>query len=91
MPTEFATFIHPAKVYRLRYPVDWDHIQKDEGRSCGFGPRERDDVGLWITILGLSIDSEKVERDLPTIFQQAVNNEGENIRCDPTLRPLSLI
>src|SRR5437870_3848896 len=84
-PIQLATFIHPAKAYRLRYPAHWEHLEKDDGRSCGFGPRDRDDVGLWITILPVSIDGERLEQDLPKIFRQAISDEGTNVRRDPTL------
>ncbi|HEY2384619.1 MAG TPA: DUF1444 family protein [Terriglobia bacterium] len=82
-------FIHPANAYRLEYPADWEHLEKDEGRSCGFGPRERDDVGLWITILPLSINTERIERDLPGIFASAIGEgEAANVRRDRSLRHL---
>jgi hypothetical protein len=87
---ELTTFVHPAKAYRLDYPAHWEHAEQDEGRSCGFGPRDRDDVGLWITILPVSIDSERLERDLPELFRQAINNEARNVRPDPTLRHFGL-
>ncbi len=90
-PIQLATFIHPAKAYRLQYPAHWEHLEKDDGRSWGFGPRDRDDVGLWITILPVSIDSERLEQDLPKIFRQAISDESTNVRRDPTLRHFGLI
>src|SRR5437899_722199 len=89
-PIQLATFIRPAKAYRLQYPAHWEHLEKDDGRSCGFGPRDRDDVGLWITILPVSIDGERLEQDLPKIFRQAISDEGTNVRRDPTLRHFGL-
>jgi len=61
------TFIHPGKVFQLDYPAHWDQVQHDEARSCGFGPHERDDVGLWISILPYSVDSDRLAEDLPKI------------------------
>jgi uncharacterized protein YtpQ (UPF0354 family) len=82
-----ATFEHPQQAYRLEYPAHWEHIEKDEGRSCGFGPRERDDVGLWISILPFSLDTDKLSGELSKIFKQAVgDSEARNVRADPTLR-----
>jgi hypothetical protein len=44
LPIHWKKFLHPAGVYRLEYPDYWDQVQKDEARSCGFGPHDRDDV-----------------------------------------------
>jgi uncharacterized protein YtpQ (UPF0354 family) len=80
-------FVHPAGVYRLEYPAYWDQIQKDEARSCGFGPHDRDDVGLWISLMPVSVDSERMADDLPKLLEQVLPSaEGGNIRRDPTLR-----
>jgi uncharacterized protein YtpQ (UPF0354 family) len=87
---QLTTFVHPAKAYRLQYPAHWEHLEKDDDRSCGFGPRDRDDVGLWITIMPVSIDTDRLEHDLPKLFQQAIHNEGENVRRDLTLRHFGL-
>jgi uncharacterized protein YtpQ (UPF0354 family) len=85
------TFIHPAKVYRLEYPAHWDQIQQDEARSCGFGPHERDDVGLWISIMPASVDSERIAEDLPSLMQQVVDRSAAtNLRRDPKLRHFGL-
>src|SRR5216683_3012274 len=66
-PATWKTFIHPNKVYRLEYPSHWDQVQQDEARSCGFGPHDRDDVGLWISIMPVSLDTEKLANDLPRL------------------------
>ena len=58
--TPWKKFVHPAEVYRLEYPAHWDQVQQDEARSCGFGPHERDDVGLWISILPMSVDTDRL-------------------------------
>ena len=80
-------FLHPAGVYRLEYPGYWDQVQKDEARSCGFGPHERDDVGLWISLMPVSVDSDRMAEELPKILDQVLPNmEGGNVRRDPTLR-----
>jgi uncharacterized protein YtpQ (UPF0354 family) len=85
--TDWKKFIHPAGVYRLDCPGYWDQVQKDEATSCGFGPHERDDVGLWITLMRLSLDTERLADELPKILTQAIPDmEGGNVRRDPTLR-----
>jgi uncharacterized protein YtpQ (UPF0354 family) len=90
-PASVKTFIHPAGVYRLEYPSHWDQVQQDEGRSCGFGPHDRDDVGLWITIMPMSIDTERLAEDLPGVMRQALRDaEVENLRQDETLRHYGL-
>jgi uncharacterized protein YtpQ (UPF0354 family) len=87
LPIHWKKFQHPAGVYRLEYPDYWDQVQQDEGRSCGFGPHERDDVGLWISLMPVSVDTERLAEELPKILSQALPNmEGGNIRRDPTLR-----
>jgi uncharacterized protein YtpQ (UPF0354 family) len=85
------TFVHPAGVYRLEYPAPWENLQQDEARSCGFGPKDRDDVGLWITILPFSVDTERMAEDLPELMQKALEQaEASNLRKDPTLRHTGL-
>src|SRR4051794_22736585 len=80
-------FLHPGGVYRLEYPAHWDHLQKDEARSCGFGPHDRDDVGLWISLMPVSVDSERLAEELPKILSQVLPQmQGGNVRRDPTLR-----
>ena len=80
-------FLHPAGVYRLEYPAHWDQVQKDEARSCGFGPHDRDDVGLWISLMPVSVDSDRLAEELPKILNQVLPQmEGGNVRRDPTLR-----
>jgi uncharacterized protein YtpQ (UPF0354 family) len=85
--SQLKRFLHPAGVYRLEYPAYWDQIQKDEARSCGFGPHERDDVGLWISLMPVSVDSDRLADELPKILDQVLPHmEGGNVRRDPTLR-----
>ena len=87
LPIDWKKFVHPGGVYELEYPEHWDHLQKDEARSCGFGPHERDDVGLWISIMPVSVDTERLVDELPKILSQVLPNmEGDNIRRDPSLR-----
>jgi uncharacterized protein YtpQ (UPF0354 family) len=87
LPIDWKKFVHPGGVYGLEYPEHWDHLEKDEARSCGFGPHERDDVGLWISIMPVSVDSERLVDELPKILSQVLPNmEGDNIRRDPSLR-----
>jgi uncharacterized protein YtpQ (UPF0354 family) len=87
LPINWKKFLHPAGVYRLEYPAHWDQVQQDEARACGFGPHDRDDVGLWISLMPLSVDSDRLAEELPKILSQALPHmEGGNVRRDPTLR-----
>jgi uncharacterized protein YtpQ (UPF0354 family) len=86
-PIHWKKFNHPAGVYRLEYPDHWDQVQKDEARSCGFGPHERDDVGLWISLMPVSVDSNRLAEELPKILSQVLPQmEGGDVRSDPSLR-----
>jgi hypothetical protein len=86
------SFIHPHTVYRLEHPAHWDEVIEKDGELCGFGPHERDDVGLWISIMPVSVDTERLPEDLPGLMQQALNkSEAVNIRRDPTLRHFGLV
>ena len=73
-PTALKTFVHPHSVYRLEYPAHWDQVIEKDGASCGFGPHDRDDVGLWISVMALRIDSEKLNEELPNLMRQASTN-----------------
>jgi uncharacterized protein YtpQ (UPF0354 family) len=91
-PTPLKTFIHPHSAYRLDYPAHWDQVVKKDGESCGFGPHERDDVGLWISIMPMSVDTDRLQEDLPKLMQQALQNTGaENLRQDASLRNFGLV
>jgi uncharacterized protein YtpQ (UPF0354 family) len=91
-PTPLKTFVHPQKVYRLEYPAHWDQVIQKEGESCGFGPHERDDVGLWISIMPMSVDTDRLVEDLPKLMQQSLEKtEASNLRRDDTLRHYGLI
>jgi uncharacterized protein YtpQ (UPF0354 family) len=66
-------------------------VQKDEGRSCGFGPHDRDDVGLWISILPMSVDTDKLTDELPRLMEQALDKcEAGDLHVDETLRQYGL-
>jgi uncharacterized protein YtpQ (UPF0354 family) len=83
----WKTFIHPADVYRLEYPAHWDQVQQDEAKSCGFGPHERDDVGLWLSIMPMSIDTERLVDDMPKMTEYFFGKaEAANPRRDPSLK-----
>jgi uncharacterized protein YtpQ (UPF0354 family) len=85
-PISWKKFLHPARVYRLEYPAHWEQLQQDEARSCGFGPHDRDDVGLWISLMPVSVDSERLAEELPKILSQVLPHmQGGNVRPDPTL------
>jgi uncharacterized protein YtpQ (UPF0354 family) len=84
----WKNFVHPGKVYRLEYPAHWEQIQKEEGRSCGFGPHERDDVGLWISLMPVSVDTDRLAEELPRMLREVLPEEmkGGTVHRDPTLR-----
>jgi uncharacterized protein YtpQ (UPF0354 family) len=86
--TQWKRFRHPRGIYHLEYPAHWEQLQKDEARSCGFGPHDRDDVGLWISLMPVSLDTDRLAEELPGMLGQAVSAEmhGDSIRRDPTLR-----
>jgi uncharacterized protein YtpQ (UPF0354 family) len=85
------TFVHPQKVYKLEYPAHWDQLQQDEAQTCGFGPHDRDNVGLWLSILPMSVDTDRLVEDLPKLMQQAMaKTEGGNMRQDETLKHYGL-
>jgi uncharacterized protein YtpQ (UPF0354 family) len=91
MPTPLKTFTHPGGVYKLEYPSYWDQVQQDDSRSCGFGPHERDDVGLWISIMPMSVDTNRLVEDLPKLMAQTLEkSDATNLRPDPTLRHYGL-
>src|SRR3954468_21305832 len=83
---DWTKFVHPAGVYRLEYPSHWDQITKDDGSSCGFGPHDRDDVGLWISLMPMSVDTDRLADELPKILGQVLPEmKGGNLSRDPTL------
>ena len=86
-PDTLATFEHPARAYLLEYPAHWEHLVQEEGRSCGFGPPDRNDVGIWVTLLPFRVDAEALRGDLRHLFEQAVGaGHLTNIREDGSLR-----
>lgn len=91
-PTPLKTFIHPHSAYRMEHPAHWDVVIEKEGTSCGFGPHDRDDVGLWCSIMPVRIDTTRIVDDLPKLMQQSMGETGAiNIRKDDTLRHYGLI
>jgi hypothetical protein len=88
---QLTTFEHPQKAYRVEYPAHWERLEKDNAQSCGFGPRERDDVGLWISVLPFSLDTDRLSTDLHRVFKQALGKSAAaNVRADATLRHQAL-
>ena len=82
-PIHWKKFLHPAGVYRLEYPAYWDQVQEDDARSCGFGPHDRDDVGLWISLMPVSVDTDRLAEELPKILSQALPQmQGGDVRRD---------
>ena len=70
-------------------PADWEQVTQKDGESCGFGPYDRDDVGLWITILPMSVDTDRLVEDLPKLMEQALKKaEAANLRPDPSAEAL---
>ena len=92
LPIYLKTFVHPHSVYKLEYPGHWDQVQEKEHVSCGFGPHDRDDVGLWISIMPMSVDTDKLAEELPRLLEQAIEkSEAENLRPDPSLRHHTMV
>src|SRR5258707_1831478 len=91
-PTPLKTFIHPHSAYRLEHPAHWDVVVEKDGASCGFGPHERDDVGLWISILPMSVDTARLKEELPKLMEKSLEKtEATNLRQDDTLKDYALI
>jgi uncharacterized protein YtpQ (UPF0354 family) len=91
-PTPLKTFIQPHSVYRLEHPAHWDQVVQKDGESCGFGPHERDDVGLWISLMPMSVDTDKLQEELPRLMKEALKNcEATELRRDDTLRHFGLV
>jgi hypothetical protein len=91
-PTTLKTFVHPHSVYRLEYPAHWDQLTEKNGESCGFGPHDRDDVGLWISMMPVSVDTDRLAEDLPKLMRQALRDSGaKDLRGDTTLKHYGLI
>jgi uncharacterized protein YtpQ (UPF0354 family) len=92
LPSNTKKFVHPHSVYQVDYPGHWDQIVKKDGESCGFGPHERDDVGLWISIMPMSLDTEKITDELPNLMEKALaKSEAANLKPDSSLRHYGLI
>lgn len=90
--TTLKQFVHPHSVYKLEYPAHWDQVTQKDGESCGFGPHDRDDVGLWISIMPMSVDTDRIPEDLPDLMRQALRDTGAaDLRRDPTLRHFGLV
>ena len=84
--SEETTFEQPRGAYRLRRPAHWEEQVKDEGGCCGFGPRERDDVGIWISILPVSVDTDRIQAHLRGLLEQAMGpGRISNVREDRSL------
>jgi hypothetical protein len=85
-----ARFEHPGGLYSLEFPAAWEHRVEDRGERCGFGPRERDNVGLWISVLPVRIESELATEELGRIFQEALAGRTTHVERDHSLRHYSL-
>jgi hypothetical protein len=87
LPAHFEEIRPSRRSVPVEYPAQWEQISKDDARSCGFGPHERDDVGLWISIMPYSLDTDRLAEQLPEILNHALPQfEGSEVRSDPTLR-----
>ena len=92
LPNTLKTFVHPHGVYRLEFPSYWDQVVQKEGESCGFGPHDRDDVGLWISIMPVSLNTEKLAEELPNLMRQSLQKtQAENLRRDTSLRHFGMV
>ncbi len=82
---DWKPFVHPRGVYRLEDPGHWDQFQKDEARSCGFGPHDRDDVGRCPNAYAPPPEAEK----LPAIRlgYQELADESLCLQCQGLRRP----
>jgi hypothetical protein len=90
--TPLTTFVHPHSVYRLEYPAHWEQITQKDGESCGFGPRDRDNVGLWVSIMPVSLDTDRFADELPRLMQEALPKfEATNVRRDSSLRHAGMV
>lgn len=86
-------FTHPRGIYSVSYPAAWETVVENEGRSCGFGPRDRNDVGLWISVLPVRVDTEQADLrpGLRKILEQVAREDSlANVRDDATLRHSAL-
>ena len=91
-PTALKTFVHPHSVYRLEYPSHWEQVIEKDGESCGFGPHDRNDVGLWISIMPMSVDTDQLAQELPKLMRQVMaKSGGDNLRGDTALKHYALI
>jgi uncharacterized protein YtpQ (UPF0354 family) len=92
LPVPLKTFVHPHSVYKLEYPAHWDQITQKDGESCGFGPHDRDNVGLWISILPASVDTDKFAEDMPKMMEQSLaKTEAANPRWDKSMHDHAMI
>jgi hypothetical protein len=92
LPVPLKTFVHPHSVYKLEYPAHWDQLTQKDGESCGFGPHDRDNVGLWISILPASVDTDKFAEDMPKMMEQSLaKTEAANPRWDKTMHDHAMV
>lgn len=79
-------FDHPRNAFHLEFPAHWEHRVEDDGRTCGFGPYERDNVALWISILPARVNTEEIGDDLSDIFHESLRMcDAINLREDRSL------
>src|SRR5262249_15698262 len=91
-PATLKTFVHPQSVYKLEYPGHWDQVVHKQGECWGLGRHDRDDVGLWISIMPMSVDTDKISEVLPKMMEQSLEKtEAANLREDKTLRHYGMI
>src|SRR5260370_10541147 len=91
-PFPKKTFLDAPSVCRFAYPADWDALVEKGGESCGFGPHERDDVGLWISLMPVSVDTARLQEELPRMMKEALQSSGaENLRRDITLHDHGMV
>src|SRR5437879_9541190 len=91
-PVPLKTFVHPHSVYKLEYPAHWDQVTQKDGEACGFGPHDRDDVGLWISIMQGSIDTDHFAEHMTSMMEQSLDeSDGATLERIPTLSTHALM
>lgn len=75
-------FDHPAGIYEIDFPDEWVVVIEDEGSNCGFGWEDDDSVGLWISVLPYSIESEALLDGLLESFREAAADTFDQFQQD---------
>jgi uncharacterized protein YtpQ (UPF0354 family) len=77
MSTEaLKTFVHPRQAFVLDFPAHWEHRVEENDMTCGFGPYERDNVALWISILPANFDTDELGEKMMQFFTDSLSELG---------------